>query len=116
MDNGIGSVGCDVDSFWRRFDEARVKVGKNNLRTLCGKTGVSYQTLVNQKCSGRYMTVPDMISMSKEIGCSIDWLLTGRTMKDLEVRDKLIDYIKKSDMNEITALAVLLSKISKEPS
>ncbi len=108
---GIEKLECGTEAFWNRFEEARIKAGKTTLRALCRKTDVSYQTLINQKCSGRYLSIPDLISVSRELGCSIDWLLTGRTSAEQSKKLELIERIRNSDISEIEALAYLIGKM-----
>ncbi len=102
--------GCSVSEFWDRFEEARIRAGRIPLRTLCWNTSVSYQTIVNQRCAKRYMAIPDMIKMSKELGCSIDWLLTGKTGSEVGRKSELIERIKNFDAREIETLAYLIGK------
>jgi len=67
----------DAELFWKRFEEKQRLTGKKNLRTLCEKTGIPYQTVVNQKSNNRIPTASMLVALANELDCSIDWLLTG---------------------------------------
>ena len=68
----------DTRQFWTRLRKQQIKTGIKNLKKICAKEGISYQTLINQKCTNRYPSVPIIVTLARELNCSIDWLLTGQ--------------------------------------
>ena len=93
----------DAKSFWTRLRKQQIKEGVRNLKKICAKEGLSYQTLINQKCTNRYPTVPIIVVLAKELNCSIDWLLTGEEHDNTG----LVAYYSKNIQNAIDILQQL---------
>ena len=93
----------DVRLFWERLRIQQIKKGVRNLKKICAKEGISYQTLINQKCTNRFPTVPIIVALAKELNCSIDWLLTGESFNDKEV----VSYYSKKIQSAIDILQQL---------
>ena len=70
-----GSTKCERDGFAQRLKSARKQ---NNLsqKELGDAVGVSTVTIQNYE-NGQYPKGEYLIALSRELGCSTDWLLTG---------------------------------------
>ncbi len=66
-----------VDDFWKRIKLALVIRGIDSLKTLCEENAISYQTMLNEKSLHIYPPVSVLITLSKALDCSVDWLLFG---------------------------------------
>lgn len=67
-----------VSDFWLRLELVLIKNKIRSLRQVCKKAGIPYQTLVNQRCVGRYPSVDATARIASEIDCSLDWLVFGK--------------------------------------
>ena len=61
----------NVDTFW-----------PFSLKKLCDTTGLSYQRMRDQRCSGRLPALEDAYTISTAIGATIEKLLTGANASD----------------------------------
>lgn len=63
--------------FWGRVEQSQQLCGKNCLKDICRKIGVPYQTIANQKTGARLPSLVVAVSLAKELGTSVEWLLYG---------------------------------------
>lgn len=79
------STKCERDGFAQRLKSARKQ---NNLsqKELGDAVGVSTVTIQNYE-NGQYPKGEYLIALSRELGCSTDWLLTGEAREDLTPRE-----------------------------
>jgi len=68
----------DTSDFWLRLELVLIKNRIRSLREVCNMVGVPYQTLVNQRCEGRYPSIEVVSKIAREIDCSLDWLVLGK--------------------------------------
>lgn len=98
-------------NFWGRVEQAQQLCGKNNLKEVCRKIAVPYQTLANQKTGARLPSLVVAVSLAKELGTTVEWLLNG-IEKDSRTADSRLDALMKKieelSQTEIFALEVLL--------
>ena len=99
----------NAKEFWQRLEEAQIRTGKTNLQALCRLMDIPYQTVINQKCQGRYPSIPTIISLAKILHCSIDWLLMGSEAEaTLRRIQKIVRKIEKITPDQLLALEVFL--------
>lgn len=95
--------------FWSRLEEAQSRTGKTNLQALCRLVNIPYQTVINQKCQGRYPSVTNIIAFASVLNCSIDWLVLGPGEEaSLKRIDALVNKIRNASSDQIIALEVFL--------
>ena len=94
--------------FWNRVDEILVKKSES-LVGISRKIGVAYQTLINQKCQDRYPSIPVAMRIADELGCTLNYLLTGEEIKPVsDTVKKIVERLLKSNTNELEALGTIL--------
>lgn len=99
----------NAKEFWQRLEDAQRRTGKTNLQALCRIMDIPYQTVINQKCQGRYPSIPVIISLAKMLHCSIDWLLMGSEAEaTLRRIQKVVRKIEKITPDQLIALEVFL--------
>lgn len=100
-------------NFWGRIEQAQKLCGKNSLKDICRKIDVPYQTLANQKTGARLPSLLVAVSLAKELGTSVEWLLYGTSKELKEIEDtrlnSLMRRIEGLSPTEIFALEVLLN-------
>ena len=62
--------------FWGRVENIQAQK-KINLKVICEKHGIPYQTTLNQKSSAHLPNLYSACLIAKELGCSVEWLLFG---------------------------------------
>ena len=62
--------------FWGRVEIIQLQK-KINLKAICDKHGIPYQTTLNQKSSAHLPTLESACLIAKELECSVEWLLFG---------------------------------------
>ena len=62
--------------FWRRIDDILYQRDEN-LKTLCEKTEISYNTLGTQRARCSIPKPEQLLSMAQALGVSMEYLLTG---------------------------------------
>ena len=85
----------DARLFWERLRKQQIKVGIRNLKEICRKEGISYQTLINQKCSDRYPAATTIAILAKSLNCSTDWLLTGKEFDNAGTLSQISEKVQK---------------------
>lgn len=98
--------------FWGRVEQAQQLCGKTSLKDICRKMAVPYQTLANQKTGARLPSLVVAVSLAKELGTTVEWLLYG-VSKDVKTTEDtrlsaLLKRIEELSQTEIFALEVLL--------
>lgn len=93
----------ETEGFWARFDKA-LKAKNKNLKGFCREHHFNYQTFINQKSQNSFPNVKTIISISKELDLSLDWLLAGKAIK------KTVTYPSWMSPEKARALEVLLSE------
>lgn len=68
----------DTSDFWLRLELVLIKSKIRSLREVCKKVGIPYQTVVNQRCEGRYPSIEVAAKIASEVDCSLDWLVFGK--------------------------------------
>lgn len=68
-----------IDEFWIRYEEVKKKVGISS-HQLALKVGINENTMKQWKSKGRIPKAEELIKISKGLGVSIDYLLTGKEM------------------------------------
>lgn len=97
--------------FWGRVERAQQLSGKTNLKDLCRTIGVPYQTLANQRTGARLPALPIAVALAKELGTSVEWLLSGSGDDKVIEESRIAAIVKKIEtmsQNEVFALEVLL--------
>lgn len=63
-------------NFWGRVEivQAQKKV---QLKDICRKHGLNYQTMLNQKSTAHLPSLGSACVLAKELGCSVEWLVDG---------------------------------------
>ncbi len=62
--------------FWGRVENIQLQQNLN-LKVICEKHGIPYQTTLNQKSSAHLPTLRSACLIAKELECSVEWLLFG---------------------------------------
>ncbi|MBQ0071462.1 MAG: hypothetical protein KBS81_06360 [Spirochaetales bacterium] len=98
--------------FWGRVEQAQQLCGKTSLKDICRKMAVPYQTLANQKTGARLPSLVVAVSLAKELGTTVEWLLYG-VNKDARITEDtrlnaLMKRIEELSQTEIFALEVRL--------
>ena len=98
--------------FWGRVEQSQQLCGKTSLKDICRKIAVPYQTLANQKTGARLPSLVVAVSLAKELGTTVEWLLYGvekdaRASEDTRL-SALMKRIEELSQTEIFALEVLL--------
>ena len=88
----------EITSFWNRVEMALLNSDMKSIKDLCVRIGTPYQTMINQRAVDRYPSVETLTRMARELGVSIDWLVSGRT-----------EYLSLSDEKKLKAVQILLS-------
>lgn len=98
--------------FWGRVEQSQQLCGKTNLKDIARKIGVPYQTLVNQKTGARLPSLIVAVTIAKELGTTVEWLLYGSGKNASSIENTrlsaLIKRIEELSQTEIFALEVLL--------
>ena len=68
----------DTSDFWLRLELVLIKSKIRSLREVCKKVGIPYQTVVNQRCEGRYPSIEVAAKIASGVDCSLDWLVFGK--------------------------------------
>lgn len=98
--------------FWGRVEQSQQLCGKTSLKDICRKIAVPYQTLANQKTGARLPSLVVAVSLAKELGTTVEWLLYGvgkdaRASEDTRL-SALMRRIEELSQTEVFALEVLL--------
>ncbi len=118
MDKNLDKIAMD---FWGRVDN-KLKETNLNLKYICQKNGMHYQTMLNQKSTAHVPSVVNAVNLAKELGCSVEWLIYGDCEKSsLKNADDLaqrmyndrrlysvVKYLSLATQEELYALEVLL--------
>lgn len=99
-----------IDDFWLRLEQVQLMAGRMTLQTLCENVQTPYQTVINQKCQHRYPSVSVLVKFAVALHVSLDWLLFGTEKPDSDRVQKLIDKIRSSSSEEISAIETLIMK------
>lgn len=78
----------DVSDFWLRLELALIGNRRKSLRDVCNKLGVPYQTMVNQRYKGKYLSIEVVTKIAQEVNCSLDWLVLGKGSFDSSLFDR----------------------------
>lgn len=95
-------------NFWGRIEQAQQLEGRS-LKAICRETGISYQTIMNEKTYARLPSLEVASKLASELHCSIDWLMFGENMSvtiDNEsqvVRQILSDPRKKAIVEKVAS-------------
>lgn len=66
----------DADGFWKRIED--MIYGKSSFSMLAERADVNYRTLANQHSSRRIPEATTILKLSRALGVSIEYLLTGQ--------------------------------------
>lgn len=84
----------DTNTFWGRVKE-RLWVNGLTVRALSDRLGESYKSMTNRISSDRIPKKKGLIeAMAKELGCSVEYLMTGE-MKSPQYSGDIEDLIRK---------------------
>ena len=62
--------------FWKRVDAMRKT---SSLSSICKATGIKYSRIKENRSDNRLPCVEDLYLLSEYLGCSMEYLLTGKT-------------------------------------
>ena len=62
--------------FWGRVEIAQAQK-QLQLKDICRKYGLNYQTMLNQKSTAHLPSLMGACALAKELGCSVEWLMYG---------------------------------------
>ena len=108
--NAGGAMNKNAKEFWARLESAQADYGKVTLQGLCRLIEAPYQTLINQKCQGRYPSIPVLMKLASTLNVSTDWLLFGVEKATKQKVESLVKKIRNASPEQIAALDVFLKK------
>ena len=98
--------------FWERVENIQLQK-KLNLKIICEKHGIPYQTTLNQKSSAHLPTLRSACLIAKELECSVEWLLFGDDAESkMETCSQLVQEIYKD--KRLFAIANKLKSLNQE--
>ena len=62
--------------FWGRVEIAQAQK-QVQLKDICRKYGLNYQTMLNQKSTAHLPSLIGACALAKELGCSVEWMMYG---------------------------------------
>ena len=74
---------CNAYEFWKRVDAYNPC---NNTRELCKRIGLDYWNTMQQRSKEIIPKPPELLKISKALGKTIDFLLTGEERRDYSPR------------------------------
>lgn len=90
-------------NFWGRVEQKQKESGNTNLKAICEKIGIPYQTIANQKSSARLPNLLSAVFLAKELETCVEWLLFG-VSTDLKVEYLMEDRRMKSILEKLPTL------------
>ena len=90
-------------NFWGRVEQKQKECGSTNLKAICEKIGIPYQTIANQKSSARLPNLLSAVFLAKELETCVEWLLFG-VSTDLKVEYLMEDRRMKSILEKLPTL------------
>ena len=100
----------NAKEFWARLESAQQDYGKITLQGLCRLINAPYQTLINQKCQGRYPSIPILMKLARTLNVSTDWLLYGVEQATKAKVESLVKKVRSASPEQLAALDVFLKK------
>ena len=95
----------DGYSFWKQVDSIRPK---EDLKVFAKRNGLDYIRLVNQRSDCRIPKLEDAYLLSVALGCSLEYLITGKEEHRYEARVKAVADVLESDSEKLDAVEILL--------
>jgi len=84
----------NADKFWSRVDSVR----DNTLAVLCETAGVNLGTIKGLRKNSKYPNLLDTVALADALGCTLDWLVLGRTNAETqELEDVLLAYVNSDE-------------------
>lgn len=99
----------DAEAFWNRFDAALENNGYETLKDFCKDVdlGVSYQGILWKRCNGILPTMDTIITISRTLEVSIDFLVFGYVRGATPVSDEELQMLAKYRESNSTTKAVI---------
>ncbi|MCR4676143.1 MAG: helix-turn-helix domain containing protein [Sphaerochaetaceae bacterium] len=100
----------NAKEFWARVAISMRHANVKSLKHFCASNNIPYQTIINQKCKGSIPSTEVICIFARELGVSIDWLVTGfESDEDRRIRE-VINLIEKMSPKEIEEIKNLLKE------
>ena len=95
----------DGYSFWKQVDSIRPK---EDLKVFAKRNGLDYIRLVNQRSDCRIPKLEDAYLLSVALGCSLEYLITGKEEHRYDARVIAIANSLAANPDKLDAVEILL--------